>query len=391
MRVLHLATSFPFDAGSFAGSFIHHLVRNEVAQGISCTVLTPAALRPTEWPAEYPVRRFRYAPWSMQKIAQQPGGIPAALADNPFFYGLLLPFLASMATNIIRQSSQYDVIHAHWAVCGAMAVLTQPFHKLPVITTLRGSDFHFSQEKAPHRLLLAQAVNGSAVTTAVSENMADTLRGAFNRQEIRFVPNGVDDVFFRLPVAEPPSPDCPWKLLYVGSLIPMKGVDILLRALGRLSHHTWQLTVAGEGKEGDSLRALAKGLGVAERVSFLGGVAPKEIVNLMAEHHLFVLPSLWEGRPNVVLEAMAAGRGIVVAANAGCRELIEDGRNGWLFEPGKEEPLAVILNSVFAGERDIAAAGRAARRWVTDQGLTWEKAAARYAELYDYARREGHR
>jgi hypothetical protein len=51
--------------------------------------------------------------------------------------------------------------------------------------------------------------------------------------------------------------------------------------------------------------------------------------------------------------------------------------------------LAIILNSIFAGEKDIAAAGRAARAWVTDQGLTWEKAAARYAELYDYARREG--
>jgi hypothetical protein len=129
---LHLTTSFPSGPDDVAGPFVLRLFEAQEKLGIQCRVLTPASTSPSTWPDADKVCRFRYAPWYYQRLAQQPGGIPAALAGQPLLYGLLLPFLAGMGMSLIRLTKQYDIIHAHWSICGALAVLTQPIHKSPL-------------------------------------------------------------------------------------------------------------------------------------------------------------------------------------------------------------------------------------------------------------------
>jgi len=385
LHVLHLTTSFPFNPGNISGPFIHRLALAEIRQGLACTMLTPAGTRPSTWPQNYIVRRFRYAPWSCQRLAQQPGGIPAALAGQSWLYGLLPPFLAGMALSLIRLAGQHDIIHAHWSICGALAVLTQPIHQKPVITTLRGSDVNHAKKSRIFYLLHKKAMQKSIFIAGVSQAITTDLRRQHPgmSDKIRFIPNGVDNAFYALPAGRDHSVLSPFKLLFIGSLIPLKGLDVLLKALaGVNSLPPWTLTVVGDGPEGDHLKSLAIELGINTNIRFLGGVSPDGIPQLMNDHHLLILPSYREGRPNVVLEAMAAALPVLATDIEGTREMIQHGQTGWLVPPGDVDALSGALDDLIGGKRNLAAAGLAGRQWMQEQGLTWENTAKLYSQMY---------
>jgi glycosyltransferase involved in cell wall biosynthesis len=385
LRILHLTTSFPSGPDDAAGPFVLRLLEAQEKLGIQCRVLTPASTSPSTWPDADKVCRFRYAPWSWQRLAQQPGGIPAALEKQPWLYGLLPSFLAGMALSLIRLAGQHDIIHAHWSVCGAMAVLIQSMHRRPVITTLRGSDVHRAKKSGAFSLLHRKAIRGSHLTVGVSQTIAAELRQQYPgmADKIRFVPNGVDDVFYTLPTERDHIAPSPFKLLFVGSLIPLKGLDVLLNALARVnSLPLWTLTVAGDGPKKDHLKSFATDLKIDKNIRFLGSISPDGIPQLMNDHHLLILPSYQEGRPNVVLEAMAAALPVLATDIKGTRELIQHSKTGWLVPPGDADKLAEKLAALFGEEKDLTVVGLAGRQWMQEQGLTWDKTAKLYSQLY---------
>ena len=386
LRILHLTTSFPSNPDDASGPFVLRLLEALEKTGTMCRVLTPASTGPSEWPDDKKkVIRFRYAPWSWQCLAQQPGGIPVALAGQPWLYGLLPPFLVSMALSLIQLARQHDIIHAHWSACGALSVLTQPIHQKPVITTLRGSDVNHAKRSRIFYLLHKKAIQKSIFIVGVSQAIAIDLRRQHPgmSDKIRFVPNGVDDAFYALPTGRDHLAPSPFKLLFIGSLIPLKGLDVLLKALAGInSQASWTLTVVGDGPEKDYLKSLATDLGINTNIHFLGSISPGGIPQLMNDHHILILPSYREGRPNVVLEAMAAALPILATDIEGTRELIQHGQTGWLVPPGNVDALSGALDDLIGGKRNLAAAGLAGRQWMQEQGLTWEKTAKLYGHLY---------
>ena len=385
LRILHLTTSFPSGPDDIAGPFVLRLFEAEEKIGIQCRVLTPASTNPSIWPDAYKVCRFRYAPWSWQRLAQQPGGIPAALAGQPWLYGLLPFFLAGMALSLIRLAKQHDIIHAHWSICGAMAVLTQPIHQKSVITTLRGSDVYKAKKSGPFSLLYRKAIQGSSFTVSVSQAIATDLRRQYPgmSDKIRFTPNGVDDVFYTLPTGRDHLATSPFKLLFIGSLIPRKGLDVLLKAMPRInSLASWTLTVVGDGPEGEHLKSLATDLEINTNIRFLGSVSPDGVPQIMNDHHILILPSHREGRPNVVLEAMAAALPVLATDIEGTRELIQHGQTGWLVPPGDVNALSSALDDLIGGKKNLAAAGLAGRQWMLEQKLTWDNTAKLYSQMY---------
>ena len=123
---------------------------------------------------------------------------------------------------------------------------------------------------------------------------------------------------------------------YVGKLVPRKGVDTLVEAMGLLARRPAGaplLVAAGIGEEREPLERRAAELGVADRVRFVGKVAHDEVGWWMAAGDLFVLPSLSEGLPTVVCEAMNCGRPVVATAVDGTPEIVRDGRTGLLVPP----------------------------------------------------------
>jgi glycosyltransferase involved in cell wall biosynthesis len=133
------------------------------------------------------------------------------------------------------------------------------------------------------------------------------------------------------------------RLALIGRLHRQKGHGHLLEALkimiseGRRVH----LYLAGDGPDEEMLRRQVRDLAIANAVTFSGVV--DDMVAFMAEIDIVVLPSLWEGMPNVLLEAMAAGRPIVATRLPGIEELVRDGESALLCEPGLARPLASAI------------------------------------------------
>ena len=149
--------------------------------------------------------------------------------------------------------------------------------------------------------------------------------------------------------------------LNVGRLDPQKGQANLLRAFQRVSQALPQayLVFAGEGMLADELRALTAELGLTERVLFLG--RRKDVGACLEMADVFVFPSLFEGLPLALVEAMVKGLPCVVSGIDTLLEVISDGENGLLVEPGTTDELAAAMLKLYADPAQRKQLGEAAR------------------------------
>ena len=379
LRVLVLSTSYPLRPASSCGVFVRRLVD---ALGAHCaaTVLCPAddADEPVRATGAARLVAFRYAPRRWQGLAQSPGGVLPALRAQPALFALLPCFLVALSWSLLRLARRADVIHANWAISGALAGLLQPLHRRPIVVTLRGDDVTVAARSGLHRRLLRLAVTRASAVVCVAETMAQHLRAAMPdcAAKVRVVLNGVDAQFH----AEPPVP--PLRSVFVGSLIPRKGVDLLVQAFARLGEPAGLLRLVGDGPERERLEALAQTLGLRDRVEFIGQVAPEQVSGHLAASQVFVLPSHSEGRPNVLLEAMAGGTAVVATRIAGVVDTLADGEQGWLCEPGDVDSLSTALGDALQRPAERLRRVAAARRRVEAEGWTWPAAAQRYADVF---------
>jgi starch synthase (maltosyl-transferring) len=172
--------------------------------------------------------------------------------------------------------------------------------------------------------------------------------GRLDPDRLVVIPNGVDPAPFdraepidRASIGVPPDA---FLTLYVGRLDPQKGLNILLDAAAKLipTRPDWHLVLVGDGPERGSLKCrieadpLLKG-----RIHRLG--RRDDVPGLLKAADLLVLPSLWEGMPNVVLEAMAARLAVVGTSVEGTEDLVVPGQTGWLVAPGNVEELTLAL------------------------------------------------
>jgi starch synthase (maltosyl-transferring) len=139
------------------------------------------------------------------------------------------------------------------------------------------------------------------------------------------------------------------------------------------------LVLVGEGSEATGLRRLCRVLGITARVHFVGWRA--DVPAILAASHLFVLPSLWEGMPNAVLEAMAGGLPVVAMDVEGVREILGEAADDQVVEPG-DWPGFIAKIIALADDRQRAAAlGAANRRRVAD-AFSPQRSVQAYQDLW---------
>lgn len=145
------------------------------------------------------------------------------------------------------------------------------------------------------------------------------------------------------PVAAPTA-DGPVRLLYVGRLERRKGVQNLLQAVTGLRRDDWTLTLVGADTNSAPLgRSMREQLELAAagdpRIEFVEHLSRSELADVYGSHHVLLCPSRWECWPNVVLEALQAGRPVIGTPTGGLVEMLRDPRAGWLL-PGRD-PLTI--------------------------------------------------
>jgi glycosyltransferase involved in cell wall biosynthesis len=278
------------------------------------------------------------------------------------------------------------IAHSHefsMAVYGGWAAWR---HGIPHVITMHGARYYAGRLR--RRLALAAAVALSARTIAVSRSLAEDLGNDLRlaRERILTIPNGVrhvqpERVTLRDELRLGP---CERLLVSVGNLYPVKGHLKLVDALALLAdaHPTLHLAIVGRGELHDALVSRAREHHLGSRVHLLG--FRSDVAAILAAADMFVLPSLSEGLPLALLEAMFAGCPIVATDVGEVRVALAQGSAGVVVEPGNSRVLAEAIDGLLRDPDEARTLGRrAAAHARAEYGLS--RMVSRYVDVYEAA------
>lgn len=168
-------------------------------------------------------------------------------------------------------------------------------------------------------------------------------------------------------------------LLYFGRISKEKGIHILIEAIKETKGREL-LKIAGDGPELENLKILVNNLGLEKQVEFLGKKSQEELKDIILKAKAVVIPSVWlENMPFVLLETLALGKVVIASRVGGLPELVEEGKNGFLFENKNVKELAEKIDQL--GNYDLQAMGENSRRKVSH--LTLENHLAKLLLIYE--------
>jgi glycosyltransferase involved in cell wall biosynthesis len=278
-----------------------------------------------------------------------------------------------------------DVVHTHGYRPDILHAATRMARNFATVTTLHGSS-RIGGSSTLHEMIQLVLLRRFDAVIAVSRLLADELRGAWVRPErLHVVPNGLSD---EKPISsreearrELGLPMTGAVIGWVGRLIPIKGADVFLRAVTRLSALPITVSVVGDGPERANLETIVRAQGLSDRVRF-HGVVP-DAGRLLTAFDVFVLSSRSEGTPITLLEAIAARVPVVVTSVGGVPDVVGPGE-GMIVAPDDPERLAAAIDLVIRDPEAAALRATAAsRHLVANFGMDrWMDA---HERVYDLA------
>jgi glycosyltransferase involved in cell wall biosynthesis len=252
--------------------------------------------------------------------------------------------------DIIRISRKIkpDIVHAQSFGSGMPAFLSNRLLKIPYVIYGRGSDVYLPGWFT--KLTAKGILKNASTVIALTEHMKDAMQAIYSR-DVVVVPNGINLNENTEGEAEGENPGK--RVLFVGRLHPVKGAQYLLGAM-KIIHQKLpeaKLVLVGDGEEREHLETLTDNLGIRECVEFAGRVPHERVQDYMNQAEVFVLPSLSEGFPVTILEAMACGLPVVATRVGGIPDIIEDGINGYLVGTMNQEQIAEALLKLLQDEQ----------------------------------------
>lgn len=254
----------------------------------------------------------------------------------------LLMFLSVLPTIMrLRKSFDFELIDAHYVYPdGFAAILLGRLLGKPVVVSARGSDIsHYSNFRVIRRMLRYTLQKADAVISVCRALKTAMSQLGISEDKITIIPNGVDlGKFYRVPKTEARKklglPADQKIVLSVGGLTPVKGFDLLVKAVNTLMSRSDMsnlcLLVLGEGSCRRDLERLVSSIGRSKDIRFPGVIPHEQLYLWYSAADVFCLASSREGWPNVILEAIACGTPVVAADVWGIPEVIRSGEVGIL-------------------------------------------------------------
>jgi glycosyltransferase involved in cell wall biosynthesis len=258
-------------------------------------------------------------------------------------------FRESVRTHFMRALEEFrpDVIYAAWAYPdGWAAVELAREAGLPVAVKVHGSDILLLGQNGARRRRTIEALNRADSVVAVSRHLAGQVAAlGIDARRVSVIYNGIDQSIFHPGATHRDErQDDPPLVLYVGNLLPVKGMDILIDACDRLARRgvRFDCSLIGEGWMRRSIERRIRDRALQGRVRVLGARPLAELPDWYRKASLLVLPSRSEGVPNVVLEAVACGTPVVATRVGGLSEILADER---LVPAGDVDALADAMQA----------------------------------------------
>lgn len=383
MRILTFSTLYPSAARPTHGIFVETRLRKLVETGaLGARVVAPCPWFPSTSP-----KFGDYAVFAAMPRAETRHGLQI---DHPRYP--LLPKIGmssaplALAAGVlpmlrrqIRNGQDFDLIDAHYFYPdGVAAVILGRALGRPVVVTARGDDLDLIATYRVPRGWIRWAARQAAGLITVSNGLKRRLEALGTPPDrVRTLRNGVDVAIFRPADREAARREFGFRrptLLAVGNLVAKKRHHLIVEALAELEGV--DLAIVGEGPERPRIEALARALGVADRVRLLGRKRQAELPALYSAADLLVHPSSREGWPNVLLESIACGTPVVVAPFDGVEDIVAAPEAGRVLAAGTPGCLAITARELLASAPERAATRRYA------EAFDWGPTTAGQLEMF---------
>jgi glycosyltransferase involved in cell wall biosynthesis len=308
-----------------------------------------------------------YGPHDARRLEQKVRVYRFSSFEWPTYEGLRIPFIPFVPVRNLIKKSDPDIIHVHSpVVLGNIAQILAGGLRKPVIATNHYLPINMSRSLATDPLLgksfnnisysyLVHFYNRCEYVTAPTQTALKMLYKHGLRAPAKAISNGIDlkkytpgerdpEVLRRLHLPE----DRPI-ILHVNRLSEEKRIDVLLNAVPKLKNRA-HVALVSTGPAEAELRALVERLDIGNRVSFLGFVRDGDLLPLRRSSALFTIPSEADLQSMATMEAMACGLPVIAANIHALPELVHHEENGFLFQPGNSEEMAVYIDRLLEGE-----------------------------------------
>jgi len=330
---------------------------------------------------------------NMKNISVTPVNLPDLKLFSKGFYGYALRHLLGGIYSSIKAFSKimtnFDIIHIRGQIPSfliSIGMIPKHHNDTSMIYTLhtdppkKGVNNYLIYRSAFK--LCEYTAKKADFTIAVSENGKNHLINnlKIDKNKVTWIPPGTDVETFK-----PLNLDGGDYCIFVGSLTKRKGVEYLIKAIYMLKKENKKLNclIVGDGPEKHNLMKLVSRYNLDDQVKFMGVVSDRRVLCELYNRSLFfVLPSVTEGLPQAMLEAMACEKAVCVTRTSGIPRVIKDGYNGFLVEPGDAEKLKEVLCYMLDNPELCNKVGKNARITIKDN-FSWKVIAKRTLEIYD--------
>jgi len=396
VRVCLVSNLYPPDVLGGAEIVVGQLARGVQAAGHEVTVVATAPRARAGWETVDGVRVHRLDPANIYWAGEAAGRAHILkplwhLVDlwNPVMYRRLRALLLAERPDVVHTHNLGGFSAAAWSATSATGlplVHTPHDHSLTCVRAvrMRRSGRVCERQCAPCALRSGWLERRSRAVDAVAAPARFVLErhlelGFFPRAHTAVVPWGAPSV--ATAAGTPRGDEGPVRFLFLGSLQPHKGIGVALEAFRRAPDARASLDIAGAGTMADACLAAARR---DSRIRFHGFVTGEQKARLLGSVDVLLFPSLcWEVVGLVILEAFAHGVPVIASRTGGIPEFIEDGRTGFLVEPGDAAALATQIQRLAAHRDSIEAMREACRAYAAR--LTWARTVGELVEVYKAA------
>lgn len=286
-----------------------------------------------------------------------------------------------------------DLIHCFFTIpAGCFGLYCKKVYGIPFLSSTLGADvpgFNIGDWKLNvyHSLThnISRSIWKNTSHIVANSNTLKTLCEQFSpEQKIEMITNGVDiDVFYP---AKNKKPNDVINLLFISRLSLQKGIEPLIKACGQLKKdgiENFKLTIVGDGPLREKMFSLISELNISDKIDFKGWMRLEDIPEIYRGADVFLLPSIMEGMPSVVLQAMATGLPVIGSKVEGFSEVLEDNVNGFCIEYGDYKSLASSIHKLISSKTLREQMSKSSLE--KSKVFSWETIAKKYLELYKEA------